>query len=308
MALLFYSPDDDAVAWRREMLCRLPGLDFRVWPEIGDPAEIDLALVWRPPPGLLAGLPNLRVVLSLAAGVDAMLGDPTLPDLPVCRLIDRSLTRAMSEFVLLQVLKYHRALDLYARQQRDGRWALRLPPPPSATAVGIMGLGELGRDAAATLRGHGFAVRGWSRTMKDLDGVACFAGADGLGDFLAGTAILVCLLPLTADTRGILDARLFARLPAGARVINVARGGHLVDADLIDALDRGHLAHASLDAFVTEPLPGDHPFWRHPLIDVTPHAASFGLPEIAADGVVDNIQRLREGRPLLHVVDRARGY
>ena len=308
MALLFYSPDDDAVAWRREMLRRLPGLDFRVWPELGDPAEIDLALVWKPPPGLLAGLPNLRVVLSLAAGVDAMLGDPTLPDLPVCRLIDPSLTRAMSEFVLLQVLKYHRGLDHYARRQREGRWDLRLPPPPSATAVGIMGLGELGSDAAATLRGHGFAVRGWSRSPKALDGVACFAGAAGLTDFLAGTAILVCLLPLTAGTRGILNAELFARLPAGARVINVARGAHLVDVDLIAALDSGHLAHASLDAFVTEPLPEDHPFWRHPLIDVTPHAASFGLPEIAADGVVDNIQRLREGRPLLHVVDRARGY
>lgn len=308
MALLFYSPDDDAVAWRREMLRRLPGLDFRIWPAVGDPAEIDLALVWRVPPGLLAGLPNLRVVLSLGAGVDAMLADPTLPALPLCRLIDPSLTRAMSEFVLLQVLKYHRSLDLYARQQREGRWDFRLPLPPSATAVGIMGLGELGLDAALTLRGHGFAVRGWSRSAKNIDGVACFAGDGELGPFLAGTAVLVCLLPLTPETRGILNADLFGRLPAGARVINVARGGHLVDADLIAALDRGHLAHASLDAFTTEPLPPNHPFWGHPLIDVTPHVASFSLPEIAADGVVDNIQRLREGRPLLHVVDRARSY
>lgn len=308
MALLFYSPDDDAVAWRRELRRRLPDLDVRVWPETGDPAEIDMALVWRVPPGLLRTLPNLRLILSLAAGIDGLLGDPSLPELPICRLIDPSLTRAMSEFVLLQVLKYHRRLDLYARQQREAHWALHLPSPPAATAVGIMGLGELGRDAAGALVAHGFAVRGWSRTAKALDGVACFAGEDGLGAFLAGTSILVCLLPLTDATRGILDAGLFARLPHGARLVNVGRGAHLVEADLLDALDRGQLAHASLDAFPTEPLPPGHPFWHHPRIDLTPHAASYGLPEIAAEGVADNIRRWREGRPLLHVVDRGRGY
>jgi glyoxylate/hydroxypyruvate reductase A len=308
MALLFYSQDDDPKAWGRELRQRVPGLDFRAWPEAGDLAEIDLALVWRPPPGLLRSLPNLKAVLSLAAGVDAMLADPTLPDVPLCRLIDPSLTRTMSEFVLLQVLKYHRQLDVYARQQREGRWRLDLPPPPSATSVGVMGLGELGADAASVLREHGFTVLGWSRTEKAIEGVACFHGEDGLGPFLAGSRILVCLLPLTAETRGILDAKLLARLPEGARLVNVARGGHLVEQDLIEALDRGHLAHASLDVFASEPLPPEHPFWRHPRIDVTPHAASYGLPESAAEAVAENIRRLQSGQPLLHVVDRARGY
>jgi glyoxylate/hydroxypyruvate reductase len=308
MALLFHSQDDDAEAWRRQLLRRLPDLDYRVWPDVGDPAEVDAALVWRPPPGLLRSLPNLKVVLSLAAGVDALLADPTLPDVPLCRLVDPSLTRTMSEFVLLQVLKYHRVLDTYARYQRQACWRLHLPPPPAATTVGIMGLGVLGEDAARVSRAHGFTVRGWSRTPKELAGVACFAGADGLGEFLGGTDVLVCLLPLTAETEGILDARLLARLPAGARLVNVARGRHLVEQDLIDALDRGHLAHASMDVFRDEPLPPEHPFWRHPRVDVTPHVASYGLPESAAEAVADNLRRLRDGRPLANVVDRSRGY
>lgn len=308
MALLFYSRDDDPEAWRRELVRRVPGLDFRVWPETGEVAEIDAALVWKPPPGLLRSLPNLRCVLSLAAGVDSLLTDPSLPDVPLCRLVDPSLTATMSEFVLLQTLKYHRELDVYARQQRSATWRLRLPPPASATTVGIMGLGVLGTDAARTLRAHGFSVRGWSRALKELEGVACFAGEAGLGPFLEGTAILVCLLPLTPATQGILDARLFARLPAGARLVNVARGAHLVEADLLAALDQGHLAHASLDVFADEPLPPGHPFWRHPRVDVTPHAASYGQPESAAEAVAENLRRLRDGRPLRHVVDRARGY
>ena len=308
MALLFHSPDEDAAAWRTALLRHEPGLDVRVWPEIGDPAEIDAALVWRAPPGLLASLPNLRLILSLGAGVDAMLADPSLPDLPLCRLVDPSLTRMMGEFVLTLVLKYHRQLDVFAREQRRGRWSFALPPQPWETSVGILGLGELGSHAATVLCHQGFAVRGWSRTRRELDGVASFAGPDELGPFLAESAILVCLLPLTARTRGILDGALLARLPQGARLINLGRGAHLVEQDLIDALDTGHLAHASLDCFADEPLPPAHPFWRHPLIDVTPHVASFALPDSAAAGVVDNLRRLRAGEPLRNLVDRQRGY
>jgi glyoxylate/hydroxypyruvate reductase len=153
-----------------------------------------------------------------------------------------------------------------------------------------------------------FAVRGWGRASKESDGVATFAGPEGLAGFLAGTAILVCLLPLTPATRGILDAGLFAGLPEGARLINLGRGAHLVEQDLLDALDRGDLAHASLDCFAEEPLPPGHPFWRHPRIDITPHAASFADPESAAEGVVDNLRRLEQGLPLRNLVDRARGY
>ncbi len=308
MALLFCSPDEDPEAWRQALRRRMPDLDFRVWPDAGDLAEIDAALVWRVPPGLLGSLPNLRLILSLGAGVDAMLADPTLPELPLCRLVGPSLTRMMGEFVLTLVLKYHRRLDVFAQEQRRARWSFALCSPPETTVVGILGLGELGTHAAGLLRHHGFAVRGWSRTQRHLSGVSVFASQEELGELLAGTAILVCLLPLTSATRGILDAGLLARLPKGARLINVARGAHLVEQDLIDALDHGHLAHASLDCFGDEPLSPDHPFWRHPRIDVTPHVASFALPESGADGVADNLRRLREGLPLRNLVDRARGY
>lgn len=308
MAILLYSPNDDLLAWRRELLARRPELDVRIWPELGDPAEVTMALVWLPPPGMLAGLPNLGLILSLGAGVDALLRDPTLPDLPLCRMIDPALTRSMSEFVLLHTLKYHRQLDTYASQQRQGVWAFYLALPASQRRVGIMGLGVLGEDAARLLAGHGFQVSGWSRSPKDIPGVACLAGEEGLDRFLEELDILVCLLPLTAETDGILNAGLFARLPRGARIINVARGQHLVEQDLIDALDTGQLAHATLDVMREEPLPPDHPFWRHPGIDLTPHAASYSLPESGVEMVIENIRRFEVGRPLLHVVDRGRGY
>ncbi|WP_027135068.1 2-hydroxyacid dehydrogenase [Geminicoccus roseus] len=309
MALLFASTADDPELWRRELGRRLPGLEIRVHPEIGDPADIDLALVWLPPPGLLASLPNLKAILSLGAGVDAMLDDPTLPaDLPLCRLVDPSLTATMSEYVLLHVLKYHRMQDLFARDQRERRWQLRLPAPASSTRVGILGLGVLGTDAARVLAGHGFSLRGWSRSQKQLDGVACFAGPAQLPAFLAQTDILVCLLPLTAETTGILDRDLFARLPKGARLVHVGRGAQLVEEDLLDALDRGQLGGATVDVFVQEPLPPEHPFWAHPAIDITPHAASYSDPAVGADVIAENIRRFFDGRPLQHVVDRARGY
>jgi glyoxylate/hydroxypyruvate reductase A len=309
LALLFASPDDDPVAWTRALRQRLPGLEVRVFPELGDPAEIEAALVWLPPSGLLARLPNLRAIFSLGAGVDRLLEDPTLPaDVPLCRMVDPSLTASMAEFVLLHVLRYHRDLDLYEAQQRRGEWRLVLPKPAAATVVGLLGLGELGAASARLLARHGFTVRGWSRTRKVIEGVRCFAGAEELDAFLAEVGVLVCLLPLTPQTRGILNAALFARLPIGARLVNLARGAHLVEGDLLDALDSGRLAHATLDVFVREPLPKDHPFWRHPRITITPHAASYSLPESGAEIVAENLRRLRDGRPLLHVVDRARGY
>ena len=218
------------------------------------------------------------------------------------------MARSMSEFVLAQVLKYHRRLDHFAAEQRAGRWSFALPEPPRATRVGIMGLGELGRHAAGVLVGQGFTVRGWSRSPRELPGGTAFAGAEGLENFLGGTDVLVCLLPLTPATRGMLDARLLAGLPPGARLVNVGRGAHLVEADLLVALDDGRLAHATLDCFAEEPLPPGHPFWSHPRIDVTPHVAAFADPESAADEVAENLRRLRDGRPLRHLVDRAQGY
>lgn len=308
LALLYYSTSDRAEAWREALTARLPGLDFRIWPESGDPAEVEMTLVWLPPHGLLQSLPNLKAIFSLGAGVDGLLAQPDLPDVPICRLIDRSLTTTMSEFVLANVFYYHRDLDLFARQQAAAEWRLVLPRPPSATTVGIMGLGELGGDAARLLRRLGFTVRGWSRTARALDGVETFAGGAGLGPFLAGTDILVCLLPLTAETEGLLSAPLFARLHEGAVLIHVGRGGQLVPEDLVAALDQGRLRGAILDVLPEEPLPASSPLWRHPGIRITPHVASYALPETACETIAQNIERLRRGEKLLGVVDRARGY
>lgn len=308
MALLFFSNDDDPAAWREALGARLGEIDLRVWPDLGDPAEITSALVWLPPPGLLASLPNLKAVFSLAAGVDAMLRDVTLPDVPLCRMVDTSLTEGMTEYVLTTVLLYHRHLDVFAAQQRRADWRLIVPLAAAERSVGVMGLGILGEAAARALADHGFKVSSWSRTPKNLQGVTCFHADSGLEAFLGGLDILVCLLPLTATTEHILNARLFAALPRGARLINVARGRHLVDQDLVDALATGQIAHATMDVFANEPLPPDHPFWRHPSITVTPHAASYSAPDSGAEIVAENIRRLAAGAPLLHVVDRHRGY
>lgn len=308
MALMFLSPEDPPEAWRRELLARMPELDFRIWPEVGDPAEIEVALVWRPPPGELARYPNLKAILSLAAGIDALLEDPELPDVPLARLVDPSLTRTMSEYVLLAVLRHHREFDRFEREQRARRWAFSFPPQASQRRVGVMGLGVLGAAAAGTLADHGFPVSGWSRTPKAIQNVTSYAGRSELHTFLHRSDVLVCLLPLTAGTRGILDADVFASLPHGACVVNVARGEHLIEHDLIEALDSGHLAGATLDVFRTEPLPENSPLWAHPKVLITPHVASFATAASAADGVVANVRRALAGEPLEHAVDRAEGY
>jgi glyoxylate/hydroxypyruvate reductase len=308
VALLFLSPDDPADAWRSELQARIPDLDVRIWPEVGDLAEIDLALVWRPPPGELARYPNLRAILSLGAGIDGLIADPELPDVPIARMVDPSLTRTMTEYVLLAVLRHHREFDRFERAQRAREWAYAFPPQAADRRVGIMGLGELGAAAAGRLVAQGFQVLGWSRGPKVLDGVVSYAGRSELNTFLHRTEILVCLLPLTAETVGILDAATFAELPHGACVINVARGQHLVENDLVHALDSGRLAGATLDVFREEPLPPGSPLWSNPKVLVTPHVASYSLPATAADGVAANIRRALAGEPLLHQVDRARGY
>jgi glyoxylate/hydroxypyruvate reductase A len=308
MALMFLSADDPVEAWREALLAEIPGLDFRIWPEVGDPAEIDVALVWQPPPGELARYPSLRAILSLGAGIDGLLAQAGLPDVPIARMVDPSLTRTMSEYVLLATLRHHRQFDHFERAQRAARWSFALPPQAAERQVGIMGLGVLGSAAAASLAAHGFRVAGWSREAKRLAGVESFAGPDGLDAFLARTEILVCLLPLTSHTCGILSAATFARLPRGACLINVARGAHLVETDLIAALDSGQVEGATLDVFRAEPLPPDHPLWHHPKVLITPHVASYASPLTGAEGVAENIRRARAGRPLLHQVDRGRGY
>ncbi len=310
MNLLFVSKEDRIEPWRKALATEIPELGFRAWPnEIGDKAEIDYVLVWKPPAGLLKSLPNLKAILSLGAGVDHLAEDPDLPkDVPVSRLVDRCLTQGMSEYVLYWVLHYHRNMGDYAAMMARGEWGHIAQCDPRRRRIGLLGLGELGSDAAAKLVAMDFDVAGWSRTEKDLPGVTSFHGEDRLAAFLARTDILICLLPMTAETRGIIDAETLARLPKGAVVINCARGAHVVDDDLLDAVGSGHIAGATLDVFHTEPLPADHPFWNHPKITITPHMASLTIAHSAAEYVAENIRRVERGEAPLNTVDFNVGY
>ncbi len=309
MALLFLSEADPVDEWRDALLHQIPDLDMRIWPDqIGDPGDIDLALVWRPPPGELRKFPNLKAVLSLGAGIDSFMQDETLPDVPLARMVDTSLTRTMADYVLLATLRHHRQFDLFERQQRAADWAFTFPRSVEDRRVGIMGLGVLGHAAALALAAAGFDVAGWSRSPKTIAGIETFHGKDQLGAFLSRSEILACLLPLTDDTKGILNASLFTQLPKGAYLINVARGPHLNDDDLISALDSGQLAGATLDVFDTEPLPADNLLWRHEQVLITPHVASYCVPKTAAADVAENIRLARSGKQLNHQVDRTRGY
>src|SRR5271165_3178175 len=296
MALLFSSTVDSAARWLSELARLRPELEVRAWPEIGDPTQIDYALVWRPEPGLLASLSNLKLILSLGAGVDHVLKDPQLPrDIPIVRLVDPYLIDAMSEYVTLQVLRLHRQ-DLDYRAQQDAEVWRELPQKNAGERpIGILGFGEIGQNAGRKLAALGFPVSGWGRRQRAVAGFAVYAGAAGLTQLLSSTEILVCLLPLTPETRGILCAATFDALPTGAGLVNAGRGGHLVEADLIPALDRGQLSAAALDVFGEEPLPTGHPFWHHPRILVTPHIAGTTNPATAAAIVIDNIRRCEHG-------------
>lgn len=278
-----------------------------------DPAEIHYAAVWKPVQGELAGFPNLRVIFNLGAGVDALMADSSLPKVPLVRVAVGDLTARMTEYVVLHVLMHHRQ-ELYLRaSQREKRWQPKTQWPASAISVGILGLGTLGSDAAEVLLRLGFRVSGWSRSSKEIDGVECFHGEAQLDPFLQRTDILVCLLPLTPDTRHILNRGLFTKLhrdsPIGAPVlINAGRGGLQNEADILKCLDDGTLGAASLDVFANEPLPGDSPFWSHPKVVLTPHNAADTDPDEISKYVARQIKRFETGAALENVVDPARGY
>jgi len=309
MALLFKADVDRAGNWERALTSLAPDIELRIWPEAGDPAEIDYALVWKPPPGELKSYPNLKIIFSVGAGIDHLASDPELPrHIPLVRMVEPGLTAGMSEFVVMAVLYHHRFMIEYGLQRREETWEEISQIAAEDRTVGIMGLGVLGRDAAEKLKPFGFSLAGWSRSPKEVPGVTGYHGDDGLKAFLAATDILVCLLPLTAETANILNAETFAALPRGAAVINVARGGHQVEDDLLAALDSGQLSGATLDVFQEEPLPAGHPIWQHPRILMTPHVASMTIPRSAAKAVIDNIRRFEAGEPLTDVVDLEKGY
>lgn len=309
VAVKGWNPEHWVSALRR----RAPDRRFDVAPDVADPAAVRYALVWKPQPGFLGRFPNLQVIFSLGAGVDHLTTDPDLPDLPVVRIVDPDLTMRMTEWVVLQVLLHHRQQRAYDRFQAEGRWKQLDQWSARAIRVGVMGLGVLGADSARALKALGFPVAGWSRTPKEIAGIECFSGDEGLGPFLARTDILVVLLPLTPDTRGILDAELIGRLatdgPLGAPVIvNGGRGGLQVETDVDAALRDGRLAGASLDVFTVEPLPGDSPLWTAPNLTITPHVAAESNPVALSDYLITQIEAFERGEGLKNLVDKRLGY
>ncbi|MCW4115980.1 glyoxylate/hydroxypyruvate reductase A [Aurantimonas sp. MSK8Z-1] len=278
-----------------------------------DDAAVDYAIVWKQPPRALLGLPGLKAIFSLGAGVDHLLRDPDLPDVPIVRVVAEDLTQRMTEFVVWRVLDHLRQGRVYREQQGKRLWHERSQPAAGAVTVGILGLGELGRDAADKLGALGFRLAGWTRSPRTVGGVETFHGAEGLTRFLALSDIVVVLLPLTAETAGIVDAAFLSKMksvtPLGGPVlINAGRGGLQVEADILAALDAGTLMEASLDVFATEPLPQDSPLWAHPRVFVTPHAAAVSDPEALLPLMVAQMDAHDRGEPLRNLVDRSAGY
>ena len=304
----------DPVVWRDALQAHAPHRPVVTEPAEAGDASIDYAVVWKQPAGVLADLPDLKAIFSIGAGVDHIIADPTLPDVPIVRVVVDDLTDRMSEYVVWQVLDHHRKGPRYRRQQAERLWNEdRMQPAARDVTVGIMGLGVLGQDAADKLGMLGFRLAGWSRTPKAVDGVQTFAGETGLDGFLAASDIIVCLLPLTDATRGILSKPLFAKMkrrgPLGpAILINAGRGDLQNEADILAALENGWLGAASLDVFKTEPLPETSPLWTHPRVTITPHASATSVPSALVPPMVAQMDAHDRGEPLKHLVDRQAGY
>lgn len=306
--LVFYSRFDPIAPWRAAIEGALPDLRVKAPEEITPEEAVRYALVWKPPEGFFEAYPGLRLVTILGAGADALAGRVDLPSVPVARLSDPEMGRMMAQYVLFAVLRYARDIPVFEAAQRDARWHYVHPREAREIRVGVLGLGELGGLAAAELVRQDFDVRGWSRTPKAIPGVASVSGPDALPGFLEGCEIVVIMLPLTPGTRRLIGAAELARLPAGAKLVNVSRGAVVDEAALVAALRSGRLGGATLDVFEHEPLAEDHPLWRLPNVLVTPHLASVAIPASAGRQVAENIARVRSGEPPRHVVDLARGY
>ncbi|WP_028227781.1 2-hydroxyacid dehydrogenase [Paraburkholderia ferrariae] len=316
MKILFWLPQADASTWLHGLARALPGAELREW-QPGDNAAADYAVVWRPPRELLSARPGLRAIFNLGAGVDAILAlereqPGTLPrDALLVRLEDSGMADQMCEYVQHAVLRYLRRFDDYALAQARGEWHVLAPHPRETFTVGVLGLGVLGAQVARSVAALGVPVRGFSRSARHLDGIATWSGplhGEQFYAFLDGVKLLVNLLPATPDTENILDARVFARLERGAYVVNVARGTHLAEQDLLDALADGTLAAATLDVFREEPLPPDHLFWRETRITITPHSSALTLRDEAISQIADKIEALARGETVSGVVHIERGY
>jgi glyoxylate/hydroxypyruvate reductase A len=309
MSLLFYSDTDDPAPWRKALARTLPELEFRVWPDTGSVQDVRYALVWNPPQAIWQSLPRLKAILSLGAGVDHLLGDPTLPTaVPIVRMVDAGLAAQMSEYALYGVLHFHRNMHHYAEQQWRGEWRPHPAVLPSRRMVGVMGLGVLGGDFVRKLAPFGFDVLGWSRRPRQIPGIWTFNGPSEFGDFLSRSQILVNFLPLTPETKGILSTRAFRVMPRGACIVNLARGAHLNEDDLLAALESGQVGGAMLDVFQSEPLAPGHLLWSHPRVVITPHIAAQAIAELMVSQVVDSIQKIERGEAPLGLIDPLRGY
>lgn len=310
MSIAVYLGDDaETRDWIALLARLLPEFEIRDFDDPGDPAAVEYAVVWAPPAGGIARFANLKAVVSVGAGVDHVLRDPLLPrHLPILRTTGPDMVQRLREYVALHVLAHHRDLAVTNAFQARAHWQQIVTPVARKRRVGIMGMGLIARACAATLVSLGFDTAGWSRSGTAVEGVTAFAGPEGLAEFLGRTEILVCLLPLTPATRDILNRETFARLPKGARLINAARGGHLVEEDLLAALASGQIAGATLDVFRTEPLPPEHPFWSHPAIRVTPHVASYIDAETGASVIAGNIRQFERTGTCAAIADPERGY
>ena len=316
MRILVYRADGQAGPWVTEFAAVLPRAEVVVWQPGAHDAACDYAVLWAPPAALLGQLAQavqLKAIFGAGAGVDAILDavvkyGVALPDVPIIRLGDAGMAVQMAEYVVHAVLRYFRRFDEYEQQARGGVWAPLAPHDKTQFTIGVLGMGMLGSRVLAALGHFGFALRGWSRTHKQVDGVDCYAGVDALGAFLAGTRVLVCMLPLTAHTSNLLDRTRLLQLPRGAYLVNVARGAHIAEPDLVALIRCGHLAGATLDVFRHEPLPAPHPFWDEPRITITPHISARTVLHDSVRQIAAKIAALENGAPVADVVDRMKGY
>jgi glyoxylate/hydroxypyruvate reductase A len=306
MHILFCASHTKAAPWVEALRAVLPHARIDEWQPGAPPA--DHAVVWSPPQQFFDEQPRLKGVFNMGAGVDALLQLKLPPQALVVRIDDGGMAVQMAEFVCHALVRHFRELDAYENDIRQGKWSYRKPRSRADFTVGIMGLGVLGQRVARAVQHFEFPVLGWSRTAKELPGARCFAGTDQFDEFLAATRVLVCLLPLTPGTEGLMNAKTLSRLQPGGYVINVARGGHLVEDDLLASIDSGHLAGATMDVFRTEPLPAAHPFWNHPKITITPHTSARTLREETVDQIARKLAAHERGEPIAGVVDRERGY
>ncbi|MBT5109001.1 MAG: glyoxylate/hydroxypyruvate reductase A [Rhodospirillaceae bacterium] len=311
MALLIVNLDKvigDADAWRATFKAQLPDLEIRIWPDAGDPAEIEYLAFMRPDFDVLPAFPNLKAMFSRSAGVEPFINHPNLPKAPLGKVEPSGGDPMMTEYVIMHVLRFHRDMPAYQTRQAKKEWVRTTITRPDERRIGFLGYGMMAKAPALVLKSLEFNVSAWVRTPKENAEVQIFHGADQLEPFLNQTDIAVCLLPLTKETEGIFCARTFAMMPKGAMLINVGRGKHVVDADLIDALDSGQLSYAALDALWPEPLPPESPLWLHPKVTVMPHVARRPTVAQLATEIVANIQRLDAGETLLQEIDAAAGY